>query len=641
MDRYDLRSCFLPDLSGLHVRIYQFRELLRANLPLLWSHLEDLQVETAYVSQWFLSFFATTCPLPMLFRIYDVVFAEGASETLMRVALSLMRRNEARLLSCTELEDVMQLLLSRGLWDCYHYNADEFVQDFGSLTSTVTREKLAQLEQGYRESLVATANTARTSDIATAAARFLGRIWASSGAFPRSSGLVPGLSAPSRPLSMLRRSTSKQSLASTLNSVEASSISVMSSSSTDATTVSRDSSNTTEDDSGSRESTPVGPKVATGNSKNTEDKYLHSQIEDLLTALSELQRNHALLSNDLKREREERDEDRKTVRSLLDGLRKKASRGDEEVAACGSGDGADSSIAGDAIENAEEGEEEDGAEKSSDGGSTDAVNAPSTEALSELLDRVESRFGNVDENKGSEKKDKPQSPPRGQQSQLQAELDQAKDQLASAMSQNQDFNRRIHDLDQEMSSLKDQLRESHSHVRALHQDKQRLEKQMQVLRARPISGDPFGSRDSGADWTGKGSGVGLREFKLGRSKSVAAQGATYNRRKSSLLQSNDLVPPPSSMPATPLVSNDSRSSTNDLDTLLLDLVQAKTAQAIAKQEAEEAKQKLEALKKAYGLVQGDFSNTPLPPGSANAKVAQQPAAATTSPGAGGFWGWRR
>ncbi|PTB70565.1 rab family GTPase activating protein [Trichoderma citrinoviride] len=607
MDRYDLRSCFLPDLSGLHVRIYQFRELLRANLPLLSSHLEDLQVETAYVSQWFLSFFATTCPLPMLFRIYDVVFAEGASETLMRVALSLMRRNEARLLACTELEDVMQLLLSRGLWDCYHYNADEFVQDFGSLTGTVTRERLAQLEQGYRESLVATANTARTSDIATAAARFLGRIWASSGAFPRSSGLVPGLSAPSRPLSMLRRSTSKQSLASTLNSVEASSMSVM-------------------NDSGSRESTPVGPKAtaAASSSKNTEDKYLHSQIEDLLTALSELQRNHALLSNELKREREEREEDRKAVRSLLDGLRKRASRGEEEEAAAADASGDD---AEDATEKADEGEEaekdgEDGADKLSDSDPTDAAEAPSTEALSELLDRVESRFRIDEENDESKKKDKPSSSSSAEKSELQRELDQTKDQLASAMSQNQDFNRRIHDLDQEMSSLKEQLRESHSHVRALHQDKQRLEKQIQVLRARPVSGEPFGGRESGTDWSGKANGGGLREFKLGRSKSMATQGGTYNRRKSSLLHGNDL------------------SSTNDLDTLLLDLVQAKTAQAIAKQEAEEAKQQLEALKKAYGVVMGDAANAALPPGTVNVKVVQA-AATTTSPGTGGFWGWRR
>src|SRR5690554_6897658 len=70
MEHYDLRSCFQPDLAGLHVRIYQFQELLRHNFPILSAHLDDLRVDPAYVSQWFLSFFAVTCPLPMLFRIY-------------------------------------------------------------------------------------------------------------------------------------------------------------------------------------------------------------------------------------------------------------------------------------------------------------------------------------------------------------------------------------------------------------------------------------------------------------------------------------------------------------------------------------------------------------------------------------------
>ncbi len=64
----------------------------------------------------------------------------------MRVALSLMRKNEEKLMACTEIEDVMQLLLSRGLWDVYHYNADEFVNDFVSMTGVVTRESLQQLE---------------------------------------------------------------------------------------------------------------------------------------------------------------------------------------------------------------------------------------------------------------------------------------------------------------------------------------------------------------------------------------------------------------------------------------------------------------------------------------------------------------
>lgn len=639
MEKYDLRDCFLPDLSGLHVRIYQFRELLRQNLPALSGHLEVLQVETAYVSQWFLSFFAVTCPLPMLFRIYDVIFAEGASETLMRVALSLMRKNEARLMACTELEDVMQLLLSRGLWDCYHYNADEFVQDFASLSGAVTREKLSQLEQAYRESLIATANAARASDITTAASRFLGRIWAPSS---RSANLVPGVvGGPSRPLSMLRRSTSKQSIASTLNSMEASSASVASSSSTDASTISRDSANT-EDEPSSRESTPVGPK-SMASAKTNEERYLHSQIEDLLTALGELQRNHTLLSNQLQSEREEREEDKKAVRSLLDGLRKRAVNSEqtkkEEMTPSDTVQEDDSTV---------EAEDNDATPTMEDPvplaepGPEDEDDTPSTEDLSELLDRVESRFTLQDK--------KHRSSMIQSKSQLREELLNTKDQLANALSHSQELSRQVHEMGQELTALREQLRERHGHVRTLHQDKQRLEKQIHGMRGRISSSSAMepSKRDTETDWTGKGKNGGLRELKLGRSKSTPSQAPGYNKRISSLPQNPDSilaavgsggVPPP-----------------NEHEALLLELVQAKTAEATAKQEAEEAKQKLEALRKSHGLPSSESqtflpASTSLgvfgrltgqattPPAENNPKPGVVPTG--TSPNTGGFWGWRR
>ena len=112
MEHYDLRSCFLPGLSGLHLRIFQFQQLLSRHLPRLTAHLDQLQIQPLYVSQWFLSFFAVTCPLPMLLRIYDIILTEGASETLMRVALSLMRRNSDKIMECTELEGTYLILFS-------------------------------------------------------------------------------------------------------------------------------------------------------------------------------------------------------------------------------------------------------------------------------------------------------------------------------------------------------------------------------------------------------------------------------------------------------------------------------------------------------------------------------------------------
>ena len=64
----------------------------------------------------------------------------------MRVALSLMRRNEKNIMACNELEDVMGLLLSRALWDTYNCDADDLVNDFVGLTGLVTREGLENLE---------------------------------------------------------------------------------------------------------------------------------------------------------------------------------------------------------------------------------------------------------------------------------------------------------------------------------------------------------------------------------------------------------------------------------------------------------------------------------------------------------------
>lgn len=620
MDHYDLRSCFLPDLSGLHVRIYQFRELLRQMLPSLSAHLEEHQVDPAYVSQWFLSFFAVTCPLPMLFRIYDVIFAEGASETIMRVALSLMRKNESRILACTELEDVMQLLLSRGLWDCYNYNADEFVDDFVSLSLVVSREKLAQLELNYRETQVAAANAARTSDVTTAASRFLGRLWATtnSGSSTKSAfgALSPGLIAPSRPLSMLRRSTSKQSLASTLNSMDTSSTGVLSSASTDAT--SRASSNA--DASSIRESTPTGPKQSTiGSSAQTESKALHSQIEDLLMALSELQRNHALLATELQKEREEREEERKAVKSLLQGF-KKSQAGEDK----------------------------------------DNVN----EELAQLIEGVEDRF--IEEEKLNS-----QGPISTETKQeLRDELARAKEHLMIEVSKTQDFNRRIDDLGQEVNTVKDQLRESHAHVRNLHQDKQRLEKQVQDLRARVASADTqLSSSPEASGWLTSAANLamgtvvsatpatsgptkgGLRELKLGRSKSTPNSRDGFGSRASSLARSQTEIPP--------------QPSGHEHETLLMDLVQAKTSEAVARQEADELKQKLESLKKAYGIPPGETPG--LATGAANAAMGMfgrltgggngdagaakstvavpvpgvQRSASSASTNAAGFWGWRK
>lgn len=505
----------------------------------------------------------------LLFRIYDVIFAEGASETIMRVALSLMKRNMPRILAMHEFEDVLQLLLSRSLWDTYNYDGDAFVSDFVQLSNVVTRERLAALEQGYRERQLPThtsANAARASEVTNAASRFLGRLWANSTtslkASPNpnnnnhASTLTPG--AASRPLSMLKRSASKQSLASTLNSMEASSsstssaASVLSSASTDATSFTRDS---TADDSSTLGRESQKPALQ---GQNADSKNLHSQIEDLLFALSDLQRQHSILADQLQQEREDRDEDRTAVRRLLEGIRRQPSS--DTVFTANSGD-SDTTIRPD-----------------------DAHNG----SLSELLDTVEGRFG-IEDNKrrSSIVQTKPQ---------MRDDLARSKEQLQIEMSKTQDAKRRAVDLEAEIANVKEQLRESHAHVRNLHTEKQRLEKQVHTMRVR--ASDSAGGNDGGG-WlarnpsTKSNAPAGLRELKLGRSQSTPSGIATINKRTSSMLSTNipELAQPAPTSAPTP---------TNEDDALLLELVQAKTAEAVARQEAEEAKQKLEQLRKTMG-----------------------------------------
>jgi hypothetical protein len=620
MEHYDLRNCFLPDLSGLHVRIHQFRELLKQHLPTLSNHLDALQIEPAYVSQWFLSFFAVTCPLPMLFRIYDVIFAEGASETIMRVALSLMRKNEEKIMACTEFEDVMQLLLSRGLWDCYHYNADEFVNDFVSLTGVVTHESLQALEQSYGDSKAANGATI-SETVGSAAARFLGRLWSGSNSSTKSANLSPGLTAPPRPASYLRRSPSKQSIV-TMNSMEGIGSDSILSVTTDATTASRDSSNT--DGSSIRVQSTSFPALVP---KSNMDKNLHGQIEDLLTALSELQRDHAILATKLQKEREEREEDRQAVRSLLDGLRKKSSSDTAKSS------GSEASLETVTPEGLEADIEEETARTDNEAVTQEPIlveeqevglpappSEPSIDNLSCLVNLVEERFAPLDNRRSSMLQTK---------SQLREELARSREHLIIEVSKSQDLSRQLSEQQQEIGNLKDQVREGHAHIRNAHSEKRRLEKQIHDLRARKSAATtPDGSRDNESEWLSRHSNFGgLRELRLGRSDSKSSQGPVYSKRTSSLnaaaIAANENETP------NPVPTPTETTQDVDVDSLVLELVQAKTAEATAKQEAEEAKAKLESLRKMLGMAAGDS------PASGHRPNPSQPMIEKSAP-TGGF-----
>ncbi|KAL8944898.1 MAG: hypothetical protein Q9216_000188 [Gyalolechia sp. 2 TL-2023] len=557
MEHYDLRSCFLPDLSGLHLRIYQFQNLLKRHLPNLNAHLESLQVEPLYVSQWFLSFFAVTCPLPMLLRIYDVILTEGASETLMRVALSLMRRNDKKIKACTEFEDVMHLLLSRELWDTYSCNADDLVNDFVGLTGLVTRGSLEALEQSFKDTRLGDSATSigNTPSVQAAASGFLGRFWLGSSSATKATSPTSSLavSATSRPSSFLRRTPSKQSLTSTLNSVETLE-SQGSKASTEATMMSRDLSGDCANIKIGQASANAAPSLST---LSHSDKDLHSQIEDLLTALSDMQREHSILAGELQREREEREEDRAVVCRFLNRAREPAERrpfmNGEVEAIMQRGD----------ISSAD----------------TATFMGAGHASLSELEDRFKTstvKRSSIIQTKYE----------------LREDIRIWKDQYEIEATRSADLMRQLADQENENARALEQFREVRSRMQEGQKEKQKLEKTIEELRSRRIS-----KVDSSVDVhttienperrpsaTG-----GLRDFKLGRTGSVPSLSApvpAFSKRSSSLgLQAV-------------LATEDHKPLADEA--LLLELVNAKTAEAVARQELEEVKGKLDSFKKIVG-----------------------------------------
>ncbi|KAF3482597.1 EVI5-like protein [Arthroderma uncinatum] len=556
MDHYDLRSCFLPTLSGLHLRIYQFQSLLSHHAPELYAHLDALKIEPVYVSQWFLSFFAVTCPLPMLLRIYDVLLLEGACETLMRVALSLMQRNQNRILACTEFEDAMQLLLSRSLWDPYACNADDLVADFVSLTSLVTHESLHALEVKYQEAQ-GNAQSVSLPQLQAIASRFLGRFWAGSSSHSsvKSVAQSPDIPTPgSSPLMGVTRTPSKQSMASTLNSLE--------SSTSDASTAPTEAS--TPPSSSIEHATPKPKPQRPHNS----DKDLHSQIEDLLIALTDMQREQAALAKQLQQEREERKEDQLVSAQMLSLIKK----------------------------------------------------LPTDQQDAELIVKADERFSSTEPRRMSMVQTK-------QQLLDDVEMWKGKYELESTRCQG--MGRTIDEHEQQNNQLKDQLKEARARVQDSHREKQRLERTIQELRTRkpPLSKIQTERPDSVASEDDK-SANGLREFKLGKASSPKS--TTFSKRTSSLGAPKSLA--------------------GDEEGLLLELVNSKTSEAIARQELEEMKVKLETLKRLVSRsaaatspsTPGDTSPSILVTGSKTAPdITAPPKSPNPSPSVGFFTGWTR
>ncbi|CAG8564573.1 1971_t:CDS:2 [Paraglomus occultum] len=273
METYDMRSMFTLNMEGLQLRLYQFSTLLGQILPRLHAHFQLHGVHAAmFASQWFLSLFAYTYPLPLVLRIYDVVFAEGAPETIMRVAIALLKKNETQLLDFGEFEDLLDFLTTK-LYVAYDEKPTGLIKDAMALSSVITKVKMDELSESYVKELED--QKKRADELV--AVRFGGRF---------------GRSKEKKEEKKSEKSTKKRWSFAALpsrSSVSASA-SLLQQAVFSASDISAPSSDTESNTTSLVASTNVS-KESTG--------ILHQQIEDLVTALSQLQKEHAEVTDQL------------------------------------------------------------------------------------------------------------------------------------------------------------------------------------------------------------------------------------------------------------------------------------------------------------------------------------------------------
>ncbi|XP_047442179.1 rab GTPase-activating protein 1-like isoform X2 [Mugil cephalus] len=98
MYEYGLRALYKNNFEDLHCKFYQLERLMQEQLPDLWSHFQDLNLEAhMYASQWFLTLFTAKFPLCMVFHITDLLLCEGLN-IIFNVALALLKTSKEDLL---------------------------------------------------------------------------------------------------------------------------------------------------------------------------------------------------------------------------------------------------------------------------------------------------------------------------------------------------------------------------------------------------------------------------------------------------------------------------------------------------------------------------------------------------------------
>jgi hypothetical protein len=148
--KFGIRDFYTPEMAGLHLALFQHSILLHKYVPRVAKHFSNHGVSaTMYASQWFLTLFSYSLPLEVTFRILDLLFTEGAHVTLMRVSISLLKRNQKVLLQCLDLESILTQLKGLNLIKVYGENHELLIHDVVEVSDLISLDCLETLKRRY------------------------------------------------------------------------------------------------------------------------------------------------------------------------------------------------------------------------------------------------------------------------------------------------------------------------------------------------------------------------------------------------------------------------------------------------------------------------------------------------------------
>ncbi|KAJ3272097.1 ecotropic viral integration site [Terramyces sp. JEL0728] len=144
------RSLFTTGLDGLDLILYQHSYLVAELLPDLAEHFTEYGITpSTYATQWFLTFFASCFPPAIIFRIYDIMLADGIILTLIRLSIAILAHNQDLILSANDLELIFEILKGSNLIKSYEGNIELIIKEAVDLESHVNDKALKELLLEY------------------------------------------------------------------------------------------------------------------------------------------------------------------------------------------------------------------------------------------------------------------------------------------------------------------------------------------------------------------------------------------------------------------------------------------------------------------------------------------------------------